>query len=133
MGLRRKAREYALKALYEWDFDHGKRLAQIADKLHVDNNIEVEALRFMSELLNTFDERKEIIDSTIEEFSSHWKLPRMASVDRNILRLGVTEIMFLEDVPKSVTINECLEIAKKYGTEDSSSFVNGVLDKINKS
>jgi N utilization substance protein B len=53
-------------------------------------------------------------------------------VDRNILRLGTTEILYLSDVPKNVTINECLEIAKKYGTEESSGFVNGILDKIHK-
>lgn len=133
MGMRRKAREFALKALYEWDFDHDKGLLQTADRLQKENDLEVDVMHFLSPLLEAFAQNHEVIDSAIEEYSSHWKLSRMASVDRNILRLGVAEIIFFADVPRSVSINEYLEIAKKFGTEESSSFINGILDKIKKS
>lgn len=72
------------------------------------------------------------IDGVIEGSSTNWKLSRMASVDRNLLRLAAYELLFLQDIPHSVTINEAVEIAKKFGTEDSPGFINGVLDKIAK-
>lgn len=131
MGIRRKARELALKAIFEFDFNHIPLMA-IMDRLQTDQISEPEVLQFTQQLLSTYEQNQEAIDSSIEEHSSNWKLSRMANVDRNILRLGVGEILFFGDVPKNVTINEYLEIAKKYGSEDSSSFVNGILDKIEK-
>ncbi len=73
------------------------------------------------------------IDSTIESFSKHWKLGRMTSIDRNILRLAAYELLYAGDVPSKVCINESLEIAKKFSSHDSSSFINGILDAIAKS
>lgn len=131
MGVRRKAREGALKALFENDFSD-KSLMAIVDQMQIEQQLEVDVTRFLQQLLQVFKDHQKQIDDTIEKYSAHWKLNRMASVDRNILRLGVAEILYLEDVPKNVTINEYLEVAKKFGTEDSSSFVNGILDKINK-
>lgn len=130
MGLRRQARELALKALYEIEFNQADDIRQLADRLTQQNDSATDVAQFMSSLLELYQEHKAQIDKTIESYSSNWKLPRMATVDRNILRLGVLEICFIPDIPKSVTINEYLEIAKKYGTEESRSFVNGVLDKV---
>jgi N utilization substance protein B len=92
--------------------------------------MEPDTCDFMSELIRAYFSGIRAIDTLIEERSDNWKLGRMASVDRNLLRLGACEILYLPDVPKSVSINEYLEIAKKFGTEDSSSFINGILDKI---
>ena len=72
------------------------------------------------------------IDQLVESHSTHWKVSRMASVDRNILRMAVFELLYCQDIPASVTINEAIEIAKKYGTEESGAFVNGILDHIAK-
>ena len=70
------------------------------------------------------------IDALINGASENWRISRMATVDRNILRFSVYELVYLDDIPPSVTINEAVEIAKRYGSEDSPSFVNGILDKI---
>ncbi len=129
MGIRRKARELALKTLFEADFN-GQVLTTIFDRIQHTEQPEPDALRFLEQILQAYTAHKSEINKTIEKNSNNWKLARMASVDRNILRLGVAEILFLEDVPKNVTINEYLEIAKKFGTEESSSFVNGILDKV---
>jgi len=72
------------------------------------------------------------IDEIITEYAQHWELERMAVVDRNILRQGVFEILWIEDVPPKVAINEAIEIAKKFSTHESSRFINGLLDRINK-
>jgi transcription antitermination protein NusB len=129
MGARRKARELALKALFEHDFNQ-QSLGSVGDRLITENGLETEVSSFLLEIISHFVENNEKIDKMIEGHSSHWKLSRMASVDRNILRLGVCELLYFSDVPKNVTINEYLEIAKKFGNEESSSFVNGILDKI---
>jgi N utilization substance protein B len=70
------------------------------------------------------------IDAELERHSEHWKLYRMTRIDRNVLRIGVEELKSFRDVPSKVTLDECVELAKRFGTDDSSSFVNGVLDKV---
>jgi N utilization substance protein B len=70
------------------------------------------------------------IDPLIEQHSQHWKLDRMSCVDRNIMRIAVFEILSCEDIPPKVSINEAIDIAKKYGTEDSGAFINGIIDSI---
>lgn len=107
-------------------------MGSISDRLITEQELDVEVVQFIQKLLDTYQDHEADVNSLIEKHSSNWKLSRMAGVDRNILRLGVCEILFFRDIPKNVTINECLEIAKKYGTEDSSSFINGILDKIEK-
>jgi transcription antitermination protein NusB len=131
MGIRRKAREMALKAAFEIDFS-GSSCHDVIENIALNQKLDDDVLAFMQELLDDFNTHTTEIDKIVEEHSNNWKLSRMASVDRNILRLGVVEILYKPDIPKNVTINEYLEIAKKYGTEDSSSFINGILDKINK-
>lgn len=131
MGVRRKARELALKAMFEADLSQS-RLPAILDRVQLDEQPDVAVMQFLQQVLSAYDDHREVVDQTIEQFSNNWKLGRMATVDRNILRLGASEILYLDDVPKSVAINEYLEIAKKYGSEESSGFVNGILDRINK-
>ena len=82
--------------------------------------------RLVSGVLNTMDE----IDATIERFSSNWKISRMSCVDRNVLRIAVYELMHCEEIPFKVSINEAIDVGKKFGTEESGAFINGILDSI---
>lgn len=129
MGTRRHARELALTVLFETEFQPGADAASIA-RIAVDENPGEDALSFLKELLASYRAHAVAVNAAIETHSNNWKISRMALVDRNILRLGAAEILNFADIPKNVTINEYLEIAKKYGTEDSSGFINGILDKI---
>lgn len=85
---------------------------------------------FALELVRGCHGALEAIDAKIREVSRHWRLERMARVDRNILRLGTYELMYLAEVPRKVTLNEAVELAKRYGDENSPAFINGVLDRI---
>ncbi len=73
---------------------------------------------------------KPVLDMVIERFSSHWRISRMACVDRNVLRIAVYELLYLEDIPDKVAIDEAIEVGKKFGTEESGAFINGILDGI---
>jgi N utilization substance protein B len=86
--------------------------------------------RFAEQLVRGVQDVKAEIDEIIQRYSTNWKIDRMARVDRNILRLGVYELLRRGDVPIKVTLNEAVELGKKFGSEESSAFVNGVLDKI---
>lgn len=131
MGIRRRARELALTVLYESEFQNIP-YDRIVFRIAGEETLHDEVVAFLNSLLKTYFDNKTLINEAIEKHSSNWKISRMAYVDRNILRLGIAELIFISDIPKSVSINEYLEIAKKYGTEDSSSFINGILDKIEK-
>lgn len=88
------------------------------------------ALPFFLELVRGVTQSRRQIDEIIENRSSHWKLSRMSSVDRNILRIAVFELIFRPDIPAKVTINEAIDVGKKFGTEESGAFINGILDSI---
>ncbi|MEK6581024.1 MAG: transcription antitermination factor NusB [Nitrospirota bacterium] len=127
---RRKAREYVLQFLFQSDFgdkDHRKNnLKQfLSDK---ENDPEVK--KFASEIIDGTLSMLDEIDSAIKKAAENWVLERMAAVDRNILRFAVYELLQRKDIPPAVTINEAIEIAKKYSTLESASFINGILDKI---
>jgi len=81
-------------------------------------------------LLSGVLSRKEVVDRYIDDASEHWKLGRITHVDKNVLRIGIYEMLFSEDVPPKVAIDEAIELGKKYGNEDSKDFVNGILDKV---
>lgn len=93
---------------------------------------DAETKDFSNRLVQGVLEQKEAIDEFILKHSTHWKLSRMAAVDKNILRLAVFELKNCVDIPLKVALNEAIEIAKKFGSEESGSFINGVLDKIAK-
>ena len=130
MGNRRDARELALQALYQVDMaageDPGRSLAVFW--AHFPREDEVE--RFARELVAGVLERRERIDALIAECAEHWRLPRLSRVDLSLLRLATFELLGRADIPPSVTINEAVEIARRFGSEDSAAFVNGVLDAI---
>jgi N utilization substance protein B len=85
---------------------------------------------FFLELVEGVKARRQEIDRLIERYSDHWKITRMCGVDRNLLRLAVYELLYCQDIPPSVSINEAIDIGKRFGTEHSSAFINGILDSI---
>ena len=129
MGKRRSSRELALKFLYQSELNEGNIDEQI--ELFLERNSsqdEVEA--FMKELVRSILKQMREIDEIIQKFSDNWVLDRMTVIDRNILRMGTCELLLDFSTPPKVVINEAVDIAKKYGNEDSPEFINGILDKI---
>jgi len=133
MRKRTRAREAALQILYQVDITKSDAKACFEDFWNSrEESVDGPVKDFAEELVfGVFDNRDEI-DKSISEAAENWQLNRMAVVDRNILRITTYELMFRQDIPPKVSINEAIEIAKKYGDPDSSKFVNGILDKINK-
>jgi transcription antitermination protein NusB len=129
MGTRRKARELGVQLLYQYDL--GKMAPDEAMSLfweHFPANLEIRD--FCRQLvLGTLD-RLALIDELLGEASENWSLHRMSVVDRNILRLATYELLDRSDIPPSVSLNEAIEIAKKYSTPDAAVFINGVLDRV---
>ncbi|MBN2061073.1 MAG: transcription antitermination factor NusB [Deltaproteobacteria bacterium] len=129
MGKRRKARELALKILFHLEYNHGN--PEDALSLIYKNFKSPESERaFSKKLVLGVYERLESIDKLITQSSKNWRMERMSHVDRSILRLGTFEMLYLDDVPPKVTIDEAVELGKKFGTEDSGAFINGILDNI---
>jgi len=129
MGKRRKARELALQALYQVDF-YSKNSKEALELFWQEQKAEEEAIAFAHHLVEGVCQREQEINHLIEEHSEHWKLSRMSRVDRNILRMAVWELMEMEDIPCKVTIDEAIELGKKYGSSESGAFINGILDQI---
>ena len=127
--MRRKAREYAVQILYALDLNPAplKDFLKVFWELHT---AKPEVVTYATTLVQGTLEKQSEIDDLISAHSSHWKIDRMAVTDRNILRLGTFELKAEQTVPARVVINEAIEIAKKYGTSDSATFINGVLDSI---
>jgi transcription antitermination protein NusB len=132
MGPRRKAREYALQMLFQWDITHDL-IDQIAATFFENQIEESEAVRdFARQLVTGTVEHVEQIDELIRRHAEHWRLDRMATVDRNLLRLAIQEFLHETDTPKTVIINEAIEIARRFSAQESPQFINGVLDSIKK-
>ncbi len=131
MGKRRSSRELSLKFLYQVEFDDEDIEGQI-ERFIEGNQYQPEVSEYLRELVTTVRSHMKEIDLLIEKFSQHWTLDRMTLIDRNILRLGVCELLHIRDVPAKVAINEAVDIAKRYGSEESPDFINGILDKIYK-
>ena len=129
MGTRRKARELAVQLLYQHDL--AKMDPEEAMRLFWEYfPVNMEVREFCRQLvLGTLD-RLTMIDELLGEASENWALNRMSVVDRNILRLATHELLDRPDIPPSVSINEAIEIAKKYSTPDAAVFINGVLDRV---
>lgn len=129
MGLRRRARETALKILYAMDIADAPVEQAIADH-YAQFGEDVSVAEFANVIVRGVARRRDEIDETIRRASQNWRLERMARVDRNVLRAAVFELLWIPDVPKRVTLNEAIDLAKRYGAEDSSAFINGLLDRI---
>ncbi len=154
MGKRREARERAVQFLFQYDlnppedlelelatFWNSQRAAAIEEEkgpatwgekteLPPPTVEEAETRLFSEPLIRGVLEHREAIDEAIKKHAKNWDFHRIATVDRNIMRLAIYEMLYREDIPPVVSINEAVDIAKKFSTEDSGKFVNGILDKI---
>ena len=130
MRKRTQGRELALQLLYQIDLRGDDVLQEVDAYLDAEGGGDPEIRGFAKELIHGYLDRRVEIDRRIEEVARNWQLRRMAAIDRNILRLGATELLYRTDIPPLVAINEAIEIAKKYSTKNSGPFVNGILDNI---
>lgn len=129
--MRRQARELALQILFQIEFAPQIPFQEFMQVFEA--QFEPSQIQYADELIQGVIKNKSSIDAQIQKTSQHWKLDRMATVDRNMLRLAVYEMFFHSpNLKPSMAINEAVEIAKKYGSTDSASFVNGLLDQIAK-
>ncbi|MCB0391676.1 MAG: transcription antitermination factor NusB [Bdellovibrionales bacterium] len=126
---RRKSRELVLQALFQLEFIPSQQLSQSLNHLKNLFAIDPHVLEFAENLAQIFDLHRESIDAELKDLSKNWTMERMAKVDKNIIRVALVELKYFDDIPPNVTINEAVEIAKKYGSNDSASFVNGILDQ----
>jgi N utilization substance protein B len=129
MGIRRRAREIALQVLYQIDASQGKA-KEVLDLFWENFEPSLKAREFCQRLVGGVCQNLEQIDRLIEDNSENWTLKRMAMVDRNILRLATFELLRCPDIPFKAIVNEAIELAKKFGADDSGAFINGILDKI---
>jgi len=131
MGLRREARELALQMLYALDANPATGLTETLQTFREEQTeVVARAREFAEGLVRGVLEQRDAIDSAIKARSKNWSLTRMPRVDLNVMRLAAFELMFRPDIPKKVSINEAIEIARKFGDKDSPAFVNGILDEI---
>ena len=134
MGSRRKGRELVLTLLYRTEFSDDKNI-----KRAIENIIRLDAEQAKSDTTDFAEDlfkgvlgNKEIIEKLLEKYLEHWEIDRIAVMDKNIMKMAVYEILFRDDIPDIVSIDEAVELAKKYSTENSGGFVNGILDRIRK-
>ncbi|HKD81721.1 MAG TPA: transcription antitermination factor NusB [Candidatus Angelobacter sp.] len=132
MGTRRKSRELCLQMLFQWDM--GKQPPDQVRKTFWAERGEVdeETRAFADNLFRVAVEQQARIDELIQKHAQHWRIDRMAAVDRNVLRAGVAEFLGHHETPRPVVINEALEIARKFSAPESVQFINGVLDSVGK-
>ena len=128
MGRRRQAREAALQLLYALEVSQ-QQVSEVLSAPWVQEMIPAAAWDFTVALVAGVMAHRAEIDALIQEWSTHWSLERIGVIERNILRLAIYELLYMPDIPPNVTINEAVEIAKKYGGEEAFAFVNGILDR----
>lgn len=131
MGGRRLSRELALKVLFQIDLVN-TNMEEALKYNFESNELSKEVKEFTIVLVRGVISNLAEIDKEIKSYTNNWSLERITNIDRNILRIAIYEILYINNIPKSVSINEAVELAKKYSTKSSFSFVNGVLGKINK-
>ena len=131
MGKRREARELALKFLYQTEFNSNSSDSEL-NSFCKRANVSEEIQDFTQTLIKNIFIHKKEVDGLLKKISVNWVPDRMAMIDKNILHLGICELLFDSTTPPKVVINEAVEIAKKFGTEESPDFINGILDKVYK-
>ncbi len=132
MRKRTQAREYVLQALYNWEVSEKPMAECLASVVQIEGELPAESLDFAERLLSIISDKSQEIDKVISKFADNWSLDRMAIVDKNILRLATAELLFMDEIPPKVSINEAIELAKRFGDQDTYRFVNGILDRIRK-
>ncbi len=129
MGTRRQARELAMQALFYMDIQNNASL-QMLESFCENFRPPKRSHPFFLTLVNGVLETRSEIDTLIERFSKNWKINRMSCVDRNVMRVAVYEMLYCEDIPPKVSINEAVDVGKKFGGEESGAFINGIMDSI---
>jgi N utilization substance protein B len=131
MGTRRKSRELTLQFLYQGELAGQDNLLDF-EEYCIHFQVNKKAIPYAKKLLDGVQEKGDAINQLIRKYAENWRLERMSVIDRNILRLAVYEVHYQDDVPISVAINEAVEIAKRFSTDDSAPFINGILDGVAK-
>ncbi len=129
MGRRRKSREFALQVLYQLNItkeDANKALAQFQENFSPQEEVDP----FLKRLVLGVLEHCRELDRLIEQYLENWRLDRINMIDRNILRMALFELLYCEEIPPKVTINEAIDLGKRYGSEESGNFINFILDRI---
>jgi N utilization substance protein B len=129
LGSRRKSRELALQILFELESNRGD-VKKIIDQFWKNFDYPEELREFSERLVEGVAEHREEIDRLIRKHAKNWSLNRIDRVDRNILRAAIFELAYCSDIPPKVAINEAIELSKKFGSEKSPPFINGILDKV---
>ena len=129
MGKRRQSREIALKLLYAYDVTQ-EPAADLLQAPWIESLGPESIRRFALTLVSGVIRHRDEIDALVQAWSMNWSLERIGVIERNILRFAICELLFLSDIPPNVTINEAVEVAKRYGTDEAPSFINGILDRI---
>lgn len=128
MGKRRRARELVLQALYESEFSDRPALQVVEQQIERRGSSEEGAERARDLFLKTVEKREEL-DGIIKTFLEHWDFDRLSLIDRNILRFALAEVLYFPDVPARVIIDEAIEVAHRYSSEEAGRFVNGLVDR----
>jgi N utilization substance protein B len=129
---RRRAREYALQILFQIDFKSREVSSHDFEDFWLDKKENEDVKQFTEDLVRGTMKNLDEIDSRLEKVAENWILKRMAAVDRNILRFAAYEILYRKDIPPAVTINEAVEVAKKFSSSEAAPFINGILDRLAK-
>ena len=129
MGTRRKARELAMQALFYMDMRNDLSVAML-EYFCGNFSPSKKTQPFFSRLVKGVLETRGELDALIEQFSKNWDINRMSCVDRNVMRIAVFELMYCDDIPPKVSINEAVDVGKKFGTKESGAFINGIMDSI---
>ena len=132
MRKRTRSRECALQILYSVDIRKASAFAEVATDYWKQNSEDDVVREFAMVLVDGTLKHLKDIDKLITDYTDNWRIERMAVIDRNIIRMATFELIYLEQIPPKVAINEAVELAKRFGDDESGRFVNGVLDKINK-
>ncbi len=131
MGKRRRSREFALQTLYQWNITN-QDVRRILTQLRAHFSPEEEKDEFAERIVLGVLEHCRRLDQLIEQCSEHWRLDRMSMIDRNILRLATFELLYCSETPPKVVLNEAIDLGKRFGSDESGSFINGILDRIQK-
>jgi N utilization substance protein B len=131
MKPRTRARGWALQALYAWEARRNDvTLDETLRQFMIDRNIAADSREYLRRLLRLIEDNAAEIDGVLESALRNWRLERLSVIDRNVLRIGAAELLYVPDVPERVAIQEAIILAEKYGTTESPRFVNGVLDAL---
>lgn len=130
MKRRSKGRALALQVLYAWEMREGEGLREVGERMLAERESSEETQAFTRRLLAELAERRTEIDALLAESTTNWELHRLSVVDRNVLRLAACELLAFPDVPFRVVIDEAVNLARRYGGEESPRFVNGVIDAL---